>query len=100
MSSLDKTSEIVLKILKEKPMARNNDFILYAYVLKEKGFNLNTPLNEFLANAEKNKAPAFASVTKCRRTLQGRYPALVDKDTLIARHDAQYEYIKYNNKVM
>lgn len=99
MSKFDKTNDLVLEMLKKYPKSRTDDFKLYGCVLHELGINLNTSLKDFLKTAKELKMPAFATVTKCRRTLQGAYPELRDEETYIARQNEQGEYIMYNNKI-
>lgn len=99
MSKLNQTSDIVLKILRERPKSRTDDFKLYGYVLNELKVDIKMPLVDFLRNAKEKGMPAFATVTKCRRTLQGVHPELVDEQTAIARNNEQGEYMTYNNKI-
>lgn len=92
-----KTSDIVKDILAKHPNTRDNDFVLYAWVLYYKGINLNQSLRKFLATASKSDVPAFATITKCRRTLQGIYPQLKGK-SFDKRQEMQMIYKTYNQE--
>lgn len=90
-----KTEDVVKEILEKYPKSRDNDFILYGYVAHYYGFDLGQSMRRFLSNAAKEKAPAFATVTKCRRTLQGTFKHLRGEmyDT---RKNNQIIYKTYN----
>lgn len=92
-----KTSDIVKDVLVKHPNTRDDDFVLYAWVLYHKGINLNQSLRDFLATASKSDAPAFATITKCRRTLQGIYPQLKGK-SYDRRQEMQMVYKTYNQE--
>lgn len=92
---MTKTSDIVKDILEKHPNTRDNDFILYAWVLYYKKIALKQPLGEFLKTATDQNAPPFATITKCRRTLQSDYPELKGKK-VNERNSMQMVYKLYN----
>lgn len=91
-----KTNEQIVKdILEKYPNTRDDDFILYAWVLYYNKIPLNQTLRNFLGTARQQGAPAFASITKIRRTLQGIYPHLKGTKAK-ARKETQMAYRVYN----
>lgn len=92
---MNKTSEIVLQVLEKHPKARDDDFVLYGFVIYYMGYNIDQSMRHFLGTAEQTGAPAFATITKCRRTLQGIYPQLKGKKAE-ARNEMQMVYRTYN----
>ena len=89
--------EIVLDILEVNKLARSNDFILYGSVLRRLGVDLkNTNLYDFLINANTNKMPSFATITKCRRHVQSLRTDLQDDKTAVARENKIDDYVAYN----
>lgn len=95
----------VLKVLEENEEARKDDFVLYGAVLQETGayqrfLDINhgfaPTLIAFLIHAKEIKAPAFESVSRCRRHIQELRPDLKDTKTAIKREEAEEEYKQYN----
>lgn len=94
---LNKTNVIVQHVLEKHPKARDDDFVLYGFVLYYMGYNIDQSLRHFLGTAKQTDAPAFATVTKCRRTLQGIYPELMGKSQE-ERNEMQMVYKTYNQE--
>lgn len=92
---LNKTNEIVLQVLEKHPKARDDDFVLYGFVIYYMGYNIDQSVRHFLGTAEQTGAPAFATITKCRRTLQGIYPQLKGKK-VESRKQMEMVYKAYN----
>lgn len=92
---LKTTEQIVKDILEKHPNTRDDDFKLYAWVLYYNGINIDQSVRHFLGTAKQNGVPPFATVTKCRRTLQGVYPQLMGTNKE-ARAEAQGAYRTYN----
>lgn len=89
--------ELVLEVLKTNIRAKEDDFILYGAVLKRLDYNLKElTLYDFLANAKKNQAPIFESVSRARRKIAKKHPELVDKKTDIKRRNKEEEYKEWN----
>lgn len=94
----------VLKVLEENEEARKDDFVLYGAVLIETGIydkfremqDGKPTLISFLINAKQLKAPAFESVSRCRRHIQELRQDLKDTKTAIKREEAEEEYKQYN----
>lgn len=91
-----KTNEQIVKdILERHPSARDDDFKLYCWVLYNKGINIDQTLRQFCGTALEKNMPAFASITKCRRTLQGVYPHLQGTNKE-GREQAKMAHVQYN----
>lgn len=91
-----KTNEQIVKdILEKHPSARDDDFILYGWVLYYNHITLDQSVRVFLGTARKQGAPAFATITKCRRTLQGVYPHLQGTNKE-GREQAKMAHVQYN----
>ena len=101
MRNQQTTEQMVLELLESKPITREDDFVLYGFVLKRNGIDLKeTSLHEFLSTAKKSKYPSFSAVARARRKIQEQRPELKDKATAEARRDEQYEYIKYSQTII
>lgn len=87
--------EYVIQALEEKPLTRQNDFVLYGAVLKRMGIDIMLPLAELFGNSKKYNLPAMESVTRARRKVQELRPELCDKDTVIYRQEKINDYIDY-----
>ena len=96
--TIEKTKNTVLKILEEHRGARSNDFILYAYVLAEKGIDLYCSIAMVMFNANRLKLPAFGTVTRCRRKIQEERKDLVDEVTAETRAQAEEEFRDFFRK--
>lgn len=94
--SIKNTEELVYKILFYKPRARTDDFILYGCVLAQCNIDLNMSMKDFLLSAKKLKFPPFATVTRCRRKLQEKYPYLKDEKTAVFRAWAEQKFRNIN----
>lgn len=83
---------LVKQILEEKPIARKDDFILFGFVLKHYGVDLNIPLREFFQTYKKLGIPSFKSVERARRMVQAENPDLIDGITSMYRQDEEERY--------
>ena len=80
--------------LEERPASREDDFRLYAGVLKRLGVNLNMPLVEFCRIAKEKDYPALESVSRARRKIFENYPELQPLNTKLKREEKEREYIR------
>lgn len=87
-----KNEELVKQILEEKPIARTDDFILYGFVLKHYGVDLNMPLKVFFSSYKKLGVPSFKSIERSRRMVQAENPELIDAMTSMYRQDEEEKY--------
>ena len=85
----------VIQALEEKPLTRQNDFVLYGAVLKRMGVDIMLPLAELFGNSKKYNLPAMESVTRARRKLQEQRPELCDTKTVLFRQEKINDYIDY-----
>jgi hypothetical protein len=66
---------IILNILRNKPDARDNDYALYYYILKERRIDPTTmTAYDMLIRSHKGQIPSIFSVTRARRKVQEKYP--------------------------
>jgi len=87
------TNEALVKqLLEEKPITRKDDFILYGFVLKHYGIDLNMTLGKFLQSHNKLGVPSFKSIERARRTIQAENPELVDFTTYSFRMEEEEKY--------
>lgn len=93
MSTLKKTIEIVLKILKEDRLARKDDNYLIKRVHETvlPGASEMT-LNEILALITMKKLPCFESIRRSRQKIQEKFPELNDVNAIMHRSDKEREY--------
>lgn len=73
---VSKTGELVKAILTEKPLARDDDYTLYGYVLNHYGLSKNITFWDIRANVKDGIIPSMESVGRARRKCQELYPAL------------------------
>ena len=74
---LSLVTTVVEKILRTHPEARDDDFLLYAFVLNNYGYSKSTPFWEIRSLVvEQKTVPSMESVGRCRRKLQEMYEEL------------------------
>lgn len=93
MKKLIKLENEIYEILKEIPITRTDDHLLYVSYWRKKKPDVS--FVDFWQNYKKYKASGFAGVERCRRKLQERYPELKDKETAEARFEETMEYESY-----
>ena len=90
MNNLKSTVEYILRT---KPKARNDDFILIDELYKTYGINTNTPFSYIVNHHKFLRLPSFESITRCRRKLQEEHEELKACDIVtIARSKKEAEY--------
>lgn len=90
--------KIVLKLLKEYPITRKDDFILIAGVYKMLGVDVSKSFKDVMKNH--GKLPSFESITRCRRKLQADNEELIDKASQKARKEEELKYfMEYGRKI-
>lgn len=93
MIKLSELQVDIYEILKEKPITRTDDQLLYvAYWSKKRP---NVSFLDFFKNARHYKCASFVSVERVRRKLQERYPELKDVKTAEKRFELSMEYENY-----
>lgn len=76
-----KLIEEVYKALQNEPMNRDNDYILWGYILQYhyQVDLVTTSARSLITSVVKKEIPAFDSVARLRRKVQQQYPALRGK---------------------
>ena len=88
--------EITKQTLMERPLSREDDFMLYGGVLKRLGVDLDMTLRDFLQIAKGKDYPALESVPRARRKIFEDYPELQPLEMKLKREEKEREYIKYS----
>lgn len=93
MIKLIKLQQEIYEILKEIPITRTDDHLLYvAYWSKKRP---DVSFVDFWRNHRKYKASNFAAVERCRRKIQERFPELKELGTAEKRFELSMEYEQY-----
>ena len=97
MIKLSKLQLEIYEILKEIPITRTDDHLLYiSYWSKHRVIKgIEVSFLDFFKNAKKYKASGFAAVERCRRKLQERFPELKDPKTAEKRFELIQDYEEY-----
>lgn len=99
--NLKKIKARVLKILQEKPQARNSDNLLYLYVIREiaeeQQINLNfISIEDFLITMPVSVFPPFESVRRARQKAQAENKELsADSAVEVFREEFREEFRKF-----
>lgn len=88
--------EITKQTLMERPLSREDDFMLYGGVLKRLGVDLDMTLRDFFQIAKGKDYPALESVPRARRKIFEDYPELQPLEMKLKREEKEREYIKYS----
>jgi hypothetical protein len=97
---LNKIKSRVLRILQEKPQARNSDNLLYLYVIREiaeeQQINLNLSIEDFLITMPVSVFPPFESVRRARQKAQAENKELsADNAVEVFREEFREEFRKF-----
>lgn len=98
---LNEIKSRVLKILQEKPQARNSDNLLYLYVIREiaeeQQINLNfISIEDFLITMPISVFPPFESVRRARQKAQAENKELsADSAVEVFREEFREEFRKF-----
>lgn len=92
---LKNLEEVVECVLEKHEKARNDDFMLYGYVISKFGIDMHQELQRFLWEHEKQAVPSFESVSRCRRKIQERRQELQGFDMLVKRAEEREKYELY-----
>lgn len=96
MNELKRTSEIVLRLLKEDILTRKDDNYLIKRVHEEiipRASDMT--LNQVLGLINQKQLPCFESIRRARQKAQEKYPELTDVETMIHRLDKEQEYREF-----
>ena len=94
---LEKTKNLVLMTLKEFPITRDNDELLYLYVCKKVNpIFLTLPFGEAMVRRKDLKLPSYKSVCRTRRKVQEENKELkASTKVQIQREEAEQSYKKF-----
>ena len=95
MAKLNQLKNVVTRILTEREDARQDDFILFSYVLDEIGVPLNFDMRTMLHNHVIFGLPSFESITRARRKVQDENPELKNEKAVKIRTAEQKEYKEF-----
>lgn len=96
VNKLLKQEEIVKPILEQHPETREDDFLLYAEVIREYRPELAelSVLDFFVAHRDLY-CPSYESLSRVRRRLQEKYPELQSEKAKAKRAKEQAVYVAY-----
>lgn len=96
VEKLRKLEEVIKPILEEQPQTREDDFLLYAEVIRV--YNpalLLISTKRFLLSHNALKVPNIKSVERARRKIQEKFPELASERAKRKRAEEQASYISY-----
>lgn len=95
---LKKLERVIKPILEDKPQTRDDDFLLYAEVIKAYDPELlEASVRLFLMRHKALGVPNIKSVERSRRKIQEKYPELATERAKRKRAEEQASYIAYAN---
>lgn len=75
---IGKHVDVVEQVLERYPKTRDDDFLLYAAVCREYGFDIkNTSIVDWAKNHKQEKWPAFTSINRARLLVEEKRPDLI-----------------------
>lgn len=89
------TAELVKSILEKHPFSRDDDYILYGYVMNEYGYSVGTGFSEVAKLIKEKSLPAMITVWRARRKVMELYPELRGK-SYKNRDAQQMEYVEFS----
>ncbi len=89
------TAELVKEILENHPFARDDDYILYGYVMNECGYSMGISFLEVSELIKEKYLPAMITVWRARRKVMELYPELRGK-SYKNRDAQQMEYVEFS----
>lgn len=90
---MDNLKVLVQQILEERPLTRENDKVLYYYVLYHFGINTEIPLSIYLLDTE-GVYPSYDTVSRTRRLVQQKNPDLLGTRAAVRFRKEKQEEIK------
>lgn len=95
-NKLKKLEPVVETALRENPITRVDDFVLYLSIIKNV-IDTDMTIEGCLLNHTVLGLPPFESVTRCRRKLCEKYPELKNAAMEEIRSNVEQEYRAYAN---
>jgi hypothetical protein len=96
VEKLKKLENVIKPILENQPQTREDDFLLYAEVIKEYYPDLlNITTGTFLVSHKFLNVPNIKSVERARRKIQEKHPELATERAKRKRATEQEAYMQY-----
>ena len=96
VKKLNKLEKVIKPILENQPQTRNDDFLLYAEVIRKYNPDLlEISTKEFLFEHNTLNGPNIKSVERVRRKGQEKFPELASERAKRKRAEEQQAYINY-----
>ena len=99
---LEKTIDVVERILTKIPATRDSDEYLFCFTINQLGVDYETPFREVMQRISNKELPALESIRRCRQKLQEQKPELRGKNyvarQVIAEPEVK-EFIKEQNNL-
>ena len=89
MEDLRKIKKLVLAELKQNPVSRKSDQILFLEVCRRMGIDVYQSLDFLIIT---HQLPNPESVRRCRQKIQQQFPELRDEKTVERRAELETEY--------
>lgn len=97
VNKLRKLEAVIKPILEEKPQTREDDFLLYAEVIKAYDPELlEVTAKLFLIKHNALNVPNIKSIERVRRKVQEKHPELARERVKRKRAEEQAKYIAYS----
>ena len=92
MSEIKKIKNMVERVLKDNPQARNDDYVLIAEIYKKYyGINFAHGFLDIMLNHKRLGLPSFESITRARRKYQEEMPIIYGSNVLVRKARAKME---------
>lgn len=96
VEKLKDLEKVIKPILEEHPQTREDDYLLYAEVIKQYSPKLlEYPARTFLMYHNELKLPNIKSVERARRKVQEKHPELASERAKRRRAIEQQAYVQY-----
>jgi hypothetical protein len=98
VEKLRKLEEVIKPILEAKPQTREDDFLLYAEIIKEYDPELlGASVELFFVKHKALNVPNLKSIERARRKIQEKHPHLASERAKRKRAEEQAKYIAYSH---
>ena len=97
VGKLKKLEKVIKPILENQPQTRDDDFLLYAEVIRQ--YNpelLKLSTFSFLVSHNIYEVPNIKSIERARRKIQEKFPELASERAKRKRAEEQVTYIRYS----
>lgn len=99
VEKLRKLEKVIKPILENQPQTREDDFLLYAEVIKQyKPTLLELSARAFLIGHNTLNVPNIKSVERARRKVQEKHPELASERAKKKRAEQEQVYVQYGRR--